>query len=152
MSLLDFVNQSLALAWATDRIASGVQVTIEQVVGLLVAKATIEGFEKKLGEKILEKGLQDLQLVGGAVLKRLPWSAAERQQKLGAAQEPEGLRAIEAEVRSVLGDPGLEAEIGPLLKELAGVEQLVYKPQNSPTILSQGTAPITINYNYNNTN
>jgi hypothetical protein len=115
-----------------------------------VAKATIEGFEKKLGEKILEKGLKDIQLVGGAVLKRLPWQAAERQQKLVVAQEPEGLQEIEAEVRSVLGDPGLEAEIGPLLTKLAGVEQLVYKPQNSPTILSQGNAPITINYNNTN--
>jgi hypothetical protein len=36
------------------------------------------------------------------------------------------------------------------LAKLAGVEQLVYKPQNSPTILSQGTATITINYNNTN--
>jgi hypothetical protein len=63
MSLLDFVRQSIA--------SSNVQWTIEHVVGLLTAKATIEGFEKKLGERILEKGLKDMQLVGGAVLKRL---------------------------------------------------------------------------------
>jgi hypothetical protein len=137
MSLLDFVNQS---------IASGVRVTIEQVVGLLTATAMIDGFEKKLGEKILEKGLQDLQLVGGAVLRRLPWSAAERQRKLGVAQEPEGLREIEAEVRSILGDPGLEAEIGPLLAKLASVEQLVYKPQNSPSLVVKDSATVNINY------
>jgi hypothetical protein len=52
MSLLDFVRQSIA--------SSNVQWTIEHVVGLLTATATIEGFEKKLGEKILEKGLKDL--------------------------------------------------------------------------------------------
>ncbi len=139
MSLLDFVRQL---------IASGSAQGMELVVGVLTAKATIEGFEKKLGEKVLEKGLKDIQLVGGAVLRRLPWQAAEQQQKLAAAQEPAGLEAIEAEVRSVLDapDPGLEAEIGPLLAKLASVEQLVYKPQNSPSIIPSlpDTTPQTI--------
>lgn len=100
--LLDFVRQSID--------AGNVQSAIEHVVGLLTAKATIlvprgcanEGFEKKLGGTILERGLQDLQLVGGAVLKRLPWTAGVWQQKLAAAQEPAGLKEIEEEVRSVL--------------------------------------------------
>jgi hypothetical protein len=60
MSLLDSVRQLID--------AGNVQGAIEHVVGLLMAKATIEGFEKKLGEKILEKGWKDLQLAGGAVL------------------------------------------------------------------------------------
>jgi hypothetical protein len=117
--LSDFVRQSIA--------SSNVQWTIEHVLGLLVAEATIEGFEKKLGEKILEKGLQDLQSVGGAVLRRLPWSAVERQQKLGVAQEPEGLREIEEEVRSVVGAPELEAEIRPLLAKLASIDVNIFK-------------------------
>jgi hypothetical protein len=134
--LSDFVRESIA--------SGNVQWTIKHVVGLLTAKAMIEGFEKKLGERVLEKGLKDLQLVGGAVLRRLPWQEAERQ--LGVAQEPEGLRAIEAEVRSVLGDSELEAEIGPLLAKLAGVEQLVYKPQNSPSIIAKDNATVNIRY------
>jgi hypothetical protein len=138
MSLLDFVRQSIA--------SGNVQSAIEGVVGLLTAKATIEGFEKKLGEKVLEKGLKDLQLVGGAVLKRLPWNDGVWQQKLAAAKEPEGLKEIEAEVRSVLDDPGLEAEIGSLLAKLADVEQLVYKPQNSPSIVVKDNGKVEIRY------
>jgi hypothetical protein len=146
MSLLDFVRQLID--------AGNVQSAIEHVVGLLTAKATIlvprgfanEGFEKKLGEKVLERGLKDIQLVGGAVLKRLPWNAGTAQQKLAAAQEPAGLEAIEAEVRSVLGDPELEAEIGPLLAKLANVEQLVYKPQNSPSIVVKDNGKVEIRY------
>lgn len=62
MSLLDFVRQLID--------ASNVQSSIEQLVGLLTAKATIllprccvnEGFEKKLGKKVLDMGINDLQL------------------------------------------------------------------------------------------
>jgi hypothetical protein len=84
--------------------------------------------------------------VGGAVLKRLPGKAAEWQQKLAAAAEPEGVQEIVAEVQSVLGDAELEAEIGPLLARLASVEQLVYKPQNSPTITVKDNATVNITY------
>jgi hypothetical protein len=136
MAMFDFVRQSIA----SD------QVGIEALVGLLVAKATIEGFGKKLGEKILERSLQDVQLVGSAVLKRLPWQAADRPQKLAAAQEAEGLQGIEAEVRSVLDDPALAEEIRPLLENIARVEQLVYKPHNSPTIVAKDNATVNVNY------
>jgi hypothetical protein len=104
----------------------------------------VEGFEEKLGGEGAKGFIDVVKKVGGVVLSKIPGWPIDQEKMLKAAQEsPEELQNT---VDKALQDPSLEAEIKPLLAELAKVEQLVYKPQNSPTVILKDNAKLEINY------
>jgi hypothetical protein len=117
---------------------------VQSVLGYFTIKSLVEGFEEKLGEEGAKGFIDVVKKVGGVVLSKIPRWPIDQEKMLKAAQEsPEELQNT---VDKALQDPSLKAEIKPLLAELAKVEQLVYKPQNSPTVILKDNAKLEIKY------
>jgi hypothetical protein len=127
--------------------------SIDTFVGFLTAEAVREGFQKEIGSQTFKYSIGQIQSLGKMVLARLPWSKDEAAKKLAAAQEPMELEIVDAEVRTVLKDAVLMAEVKSLMAEIkAGLERAApvgVQTNNTGGVNPQFNAPVeTVNFFY----